>query len=123
MNMFFLFAFGLRAEELFSYEEYFLIYFASGFSGNLLTLLMGPRMVSAGASGAIFGMFGACVIYLSEAVGRSIMVALVYSFFLFVLSLSANVNVLAHLGGLATGLVIGYALARTRRSPAGIYTP
>ena len=114
-NMFFLLIFGLRAEELFSVQEYFAIYFSSGLAGNLLTLLFGPSMVSAGASGAIFGLFGACTIYVRRAVGQSIIGALLFSFFLLMMSSGGNVNNLAHLGGLVAGLLIGYALASRRK--------
>ncbi|MGQ9506857.1 MAG: rhomboid family intramembrane serine protease [Candidatus Bathycorpusculaceae bacterium] len=115
-NMFFLLIFGLRAEEIFSIGEYCLIYFLSGLAGNLLTLLFGPYMISAGASGAIFGLFGACTIYFRRAIGQSIMSALVYAFFLLMLSASPNVNFLAHFGGLAMGLLMGYWLAITRKT-------
>jgi len=114
-NMFFLLIFGLRAEEWFSLKEYLLIYFLSGLAGNLLTLLFGFDMVSAGASGAIFGVFGACTIYFRRAIGQSIFSALLYSFFLLMISTGLNVNVLAHLGGLVVGLLIGYVLGATRR--------
>lgn len=115
-NMFFLLIFGLRAEELFSIQEYLLIYFASGLAGNLLTLLFGPDMISAGASGALFGLFGACIIYIRRTVGQSIMSALLYAFFLFIISSGLNVNLLAHLGGLVVGLLVGYGLAAVRKS-------
>jgi len=117
-NMFFLLIFGLRAEELFSIKEYLLIYFLSGLAGNLLTLLFslfGLDMISAGASGAIFGLFGACTIYIRRAIGQSIIGALLYAFFLLTISAGPDVNNLAHLGGLVVGLLIGYALATTRK--------
>ena len=114
-NMFFLLIFGLRAEDLFSIKEYLLIYFLSGLTGNLLTLLFGPDMISAGASGAIFGMFGACIIYVRRAFGQSMMSALIYAFFLLLVSSGPNVNNMAHLGGLVVGLLIGYALAVQRK--------
>jgi len=114
-NMLFLLIFGFRAEELFSTEEYFLIYFMSGLSGNLLTLLMHPLTVSAGASGAIFGIFGASVIYTRKTFGQSIMGALIYSFFLLMITAGVDVNILAHFGGLVAGLMIGYALAKSRK--------
>lgn len=114
-NMFFLLVFGLRAEDLFSIPEYFLIYVLSGLVGNVLTLLLGPSTISVGASGAIFGMFGACTIYVRRTIGQSIITALVYSFFLLMISSGPNVNFLAHLGGLVAGLLIGYALAATRK--------
>lgn len=114
-NMFFLLIFGIRAEGLFSKKEFFFIYFASGLSGNLLTLLMPPLTLSAGASGAIFGMFSASAIYMGKTLGQSIMGALVYSFFLLILSTGRNVNLFAHFGGLAAGLIIGYSLAKNRK--------
>ncbi len=115
-NMLFLLVFGLRAEEMFSLPEYLGIYFLTGLAGNLLTLwFMDPIIPSAGASGAIFGMFGACVIYDRRSIGQSIIGALIYAFFLFVLSSGPEVNYFAHLGGLGAGLLIGYVLAATRR--------
>jgi rhomboid protease GluP len=116
LNMLFLIIFGLRAEELFTTEEYFFVYMFSGLSGSLLTLfLMAPNTVSAGASGAIFGMYGAGIIYMRKTFGQSIIGALVYAFLLLMLSTGAGVNVVAHFGGLAAGLIIGYALAKSRR--------
>jgi rhomboid protease GluP len=114
-NMFFLLIFGLRAEELFSLHEYLAVYFLSGLAGNLLTLLLGPNVVSAGASGAIFGLFGACAVYVRRLIGQSIIVALMYAFFLLMISSGPEVNFLAHFGGLVVGLLIGYGLAVTRK--------
>jgi rhomboid protease GluP len=114
-NMFFLLIFGFRAEETFSIPEYLLIYFLSGLAGNLLTLLLGPDIISAGASGAIFGVFGACTIYIRRAIGQSIITALMYAFFLFMINIGPGVNVLAHLGGLIVGLLLGYVLATKRK--------
>jgi rhomboid protease GluP len=114
-NMFFLLIFGLRAEELFHVEEYVMIYLLTGLAGNLLTLLLGPWMISAGASGAIFGLFGAVATYVRRAVGQSIVTALAYSFFLLIISTGVGVNILAHLGGLVAGLLIGYLLGSKRQ--------
>jgi len=116
LNMLFLLIFGFRAEDLFSPEEYFFIYFLSGLSGNLMTLLlMDPRTLSAGASGAIFGIFGACVIYMRKTFGQSIMGALLFSFLLLMMSMGRDVNIFAHFGGLVAGLIMGYALAKSRK--------
>jgi rhomboid protease GluP len=116
LNTLFLIIFGLRAEELFKTEEYFLIYILSGLSGSILTLyFMSPYTLSAGASGAIFGMYGAGIIYMRKQLGQSIIGALLYSFLFLMLSTGTGVNVIAHFGGLASGLIIGYILAKTRR--------
>jgi rhomboid protease GluP len=120
-NMFFLLIFGLRAEEMFSLPEYLSIYLLSGLAGNLLSLaLLDPLIPSAGASGAIFGVFGATVIFSRRTVGQSILGALIFAGFLLLLNVGENVNILAHVGGLATGLTIGYILA-IRRKPTAKY--
>jgi len=121
-NMLFLFIFGLRGEEMFSLPEYLSIYFLGGLTGNLLSLLLLPLVtISVGASGAIFAMFGATVIYARRSFRQSIIGALIYAFFLLILSSGAGVNNFAHLGGLVTGLLIGYVLA-TRHKPETRYT-
>ncbi len=120
-NMFFLLIFGLRAEEMFSLPEYLSIYLLSGLAGNLLSLaLLDPLIPSAGASGAIFGIFGATVIFSRRTIGQSILGALLFAGFLLLLNVGENVNIVAHVGGLATGLTIGYILA-VRRKPDAKY--
>jgi rhomboid protease GluP len=83
--------------------------------------LLDFNAVSVGASGAIFGMIGAVAVYARRAIGQSILSALMYVFFLFLINLGPNVNYFAHLGGLAVGLLIGYELA-TRRKPHQVVT-
>jgi rhomboid protease GluP len=113
-NCFFLLIFGLRVEELFGTKLYCIVYFASGLVGNLLTLLMGPYIVSVGASGAIFGLFGAGTMYIRTGLKQSVMGALIYAFFLFMLNIGVGVNLLAHFGGLVTGLILGYLIGKQR---------
>jgi rhomboid protease GluP len=116
LNMLFLVIFGLRAEELFTTEQYFSVYMLAGLSGSLLTLLLMPiYTLSAGASGAIFGLYGASIIYMRKTGGQSIVGALIYSFLLLMLTAGTDVNIVAHFGGLAAGLIIGYAFAKSRR--------
>jgi len=118
-NMLFLLVFGLRAEEMFSLPEYIAVYLLTGLAGNLLSLgFLGPFTPSAGASGAIFGMFGACVIYDRRSIGQSIMGALIYAFFLLIIASGPNVNYFAHFGGLGAGLIIGYFIAARRKPDA-----
>ena len=115
-NLLFLLIFGLRGEEMFSLPEFLTIYLVGGLFGNILSLGFGPDFISVGASGAIFAMFGACVIYGRRSVRQSILGALVYAFFLFFINTGAGVNIAAHLGGLVFGLLLGYLIA-TRRKP------
>lgn len=116
LNMLFLFIFGLRTEEFFKTEEYFTVYMLSGLTGSLLTLFfMSANTLSAGASGAVFGMYGAGLIYMRKKFGQSIAGALLYSLLFLMLTTGSGVNVIAHFGGLATGLAIGYLLAQSHR--------
>jgi rhomboid protease GluP len=117
-NMLFLLIFGLRTEEMFNPAEYVSIYVLSGLTGNMLTLLYGPSMLSAGASGAIFGIFGATLIYMRRAYNQPIITALLFAFLFLVINIGVEVNVLAHLGGLLFGLVVGYYVAATRKTRA-----
>ena len=110
-NMLFLLIFGLRAESIFTKTQYLTIYFASGLFGNLLSLLLPLETVSAGASGAIFGVFGACVVFMFQ----SIIAVVFYSFFLLMMNTAPNVNLFAHFGGLVIGLMLGYLFAEMRR--------
>jgi rhomboid protease GluP len=121
-NMLFLLIFGLRGEEMFSLPEYLSIYFLGGLTGNLLSLFLLPiETISVGASGAIFAMFGAAIIYERRSFSQSIIGALIYAFFLLLISSGPGVNIFAHVGGLLAGLLIGYMLA-TRRKPETRYT-
>jgi rhomboid protease GluP len=115
-NMLFLLVFGLRGEEMFSLPEYLGVYLLGGLAGNLLSLVLGPNLISVGASGAVFAMFGACAIYARRSIGQSVLGAVIFGFFLLLISSGENVNILAHIGGLFAGLGIGYALARLHKN-------
>ncbi len=108
-NMYFLFIIGSQFERLFGGKWLLGTYLLSGLVGNLLTLfIFPPNSLSAGASGAIFGIVGA-VIITSGIIGGNMQAALVNAFFLFLInSILPGVNVYAHLGGLLAGIAIGY---------------
>ena len=63
MNMWALWDVGRMVEGLYGWRRMVFLYFASGVSGNLLSLLAhGDHAVSGGASGAVFGMYGAFLV-------------------------------------------------------------
>jgi len=107
-NLIFLMIFGLGAETLYGWRKYYIIYFASGLFGSLLSLLLGLNTISVGASGAIFGLFGAVTIYSGKMSIQTILVALMYAIYFFILNIGVNVNVFSHAGGLFVGLILGY---------------
>lgn len=62
MNTFALYYIGMSVERIFGSFRFLLIYLFAGFSGSLASLLFSPS-ISAGASGAIFGCFGALLYF------------------------------------------------------------
>ncbi len=55
-NMLALFFFGPRLEERLGSRSFLILYFASGITGGLLSLLFTPNVAIIGASGAVFGV-------------------------------------------------------------------
>jgi rhomboid protease GluP len=62
MNTLALYYIGLTVEKIYGNVRFLFIYLLSGFSGALASLLFSPN-ISAGASGAIFGLFGAMLYF------------------------------------------------------------
>lgn len=96
------------------------IYLLSAIGAGLTSVWWHPEIVSVGASGAIFGLFGAAIIMSQsqripeENHGDLLLIPLVFGVpsLLFGWFLPSVDNA-AHLGGLATGLVVGAALLPT----------
>ncbi len=107
-NMFFLYQLGSQLENIFGWRILLLTYFLSGLTGNLLTLFfLPPYTISAGASGALFGVVGV-LIMATGILGGNMASAVLNAFILFAInSIFPGVNAYAHLGGLLTGSVIG----------------
>jgi rhomboid protease GluP len=100
----------------FSFKQYFAIFVLTGVVGNVLSLLYGPDLTSFGASGGIFGLVAGAVTC-DYAVNRRINRSLVIWFIIIFIysSIAGSVDVLAHVGGAASGLVAGYVIGRSRR--------
>ena len=123
-NMVMLGALGYQLENEIGRIKFLLIYFISGIGGNLCSLYWnvshGEQIISAGASGAIFGLMGALLYIVAVNRGRLgrlsgrgmlIMVALSLYFGL----TSSGVDNSAHIGGLIWGILITVLLYRRKR--------
>ncbi|MEI2690277.1 MAG: rhomboid family intramembrane serine protease [Anaerolineae bacterium] len=64
-NSYALYVVGQDVERLYGSARFLVIYFLAGLGGSLASFVLGTGAISAGASGAIFGLFGASIAYFS----------------------------------------------------------
>lgn len=113
-NMFSLFLFGPELEKIAGKARFLTIYFLAGIFGNIATYVTQEGMyASVGASGAIYGIFGAfaALVYytrrtmpqLKQVIMPIIIIGVIITF------LSPNVNIAGHIGGLIAGFLLGLA--------------
>jgi tetratricopeptide (TPR) repeat protein len=120
-NMWCLWDLGALCESLYGRWTFATVYVITGLSGSLLSVTWRPAGVSAGASGAIFGLAGALIasFYLGKFTAprevirgslRSVLMFAVYN--LAFGAISGHTDNAAHIGGLAAGLIMGALIAR-----------
>ena len=126
LNMLALILFGPAIELRYGKIRYLLLYLTAGVLGSATSLAYSHSTLSAGASGAIFGIIGAWLALVLWNRNRPGMRGQLQSWiFLVVLNVafgaaSPGIDLRAHLGGLVGGFVIGSALeaAARERGPA-----
>jgi rhomboid protease GluP len=131
-NSYALYILGRDVESLYGTARFLAIYLLSGLGGSiafyLIGYLSGNDNPSVGASGAIFGLFGAEASYFwihrkllgrrAQANLRSLATVLLVNLFIgFTLP---YINNTAHFGGLVTGAVLGWLLVPRYTMPAGL---
>lgn len=108
LNSLTLYFLGHLAEDLWGSSRFFLLYLLAGIFGNLLTMVLTPDVLAAGASTSLFGLFGAIVVvgyfgknpYLKQLGSRYqglLLVNLLFNLFM------PDVSLVGHLGGLFGG--------------------
>lgn len=123
-NMVLLGALGWNLELEIGKVRFVIIYFASGIIGNIVSLFYDLTLeqpaVSAGASGAIFGLMGALLYVvianrgrLGRLSGRGMLVMVALSLY-FGLT-STGVDNLAHIGGVVSGFLLAVLLYRRKQ--------
>ncbi|MDO5580622.1 MAG: rhomboid family intramembrane serine protease [Planctomycetia bacterium] len=118
-NMYIFCQTGNLVERLFGHSLFFLVYIGSAITGSLLSMMVHQNVISAGASGAIFGVYGALFAYyvrFHRSVPREIFRGLMKNAILFVVinlvfGLQPGIDNFAHLGGLIGGFLFGLAAA------------
>ena len=116
MNMWAFNILGKQNENFYGHFKMLIIFLYSGIVGNLLSLIfMGNNSISAGASGAIFGLMGSLLYfainqrtYMTEALKRDIIpviiINIIFSFMI------PSINLYAHIGGLLGGMLAASAV-------------
>ena len=119
LNMLSLFFVGSAVEVMYGKWRYLLIYLASGIAGGIVTyFVMPPNTIAVGASGAIFGVFGALgVFYIvnRQALGAYGRGAIGNWLFWIGLNLvfgfrTPGIGIWDHIGGLIAGMLLGFLL-------------
>lgn len=121
INMWALASCGRALELLLGNVGFLLLYLVSAVAGNLAGLAWNPAILSAGASGAIFGVFGGLLGFalprgdsippdllrqLRNSGGTVIVINLIISFGV------PNIDISAHIGGLVAGFLCGLLLSQ-----------
>ncbi|MEU6288448.1 rhomboid family intramembrane serine protease [Streptomyces sp. NPDC046988] len=115
-NMISLWFLGGPLEAALGRARYLALYLVSGLAGSALAYLIGsPTTATLGASGAIFGLFGAtaALVRRLNADMRPVVILLVIS--LIFTFTRGNISWQAHVGGLVAGAVIGFAMLHAPR--------
>ena len=113
-NMYVLYVIGAQIENFYGKIKYLIIYLVSGIVGGLFSCLF-SNYVSAGASGAIFGLLGSLLyfgyhyrVYLGNVLKSQIIPMIVINLAIgFILP---GIDIYAHIGGLIAGVLISMAV-------------
>jgi membrane associated rhomboid family serine protease len=121
-NMFALYILGRLLEPAIGTPRFLALYFASLFAGAFGALLLtDPLATTVGASGAVFGLFGAAFVIargrgldaIASELGLLLVINLVLTFSI------SGISVGGHLGGLAGGLLCALAIVAGERGTLG----
>ena len=126
-NMYSLYLFGPIVERMYGHVEFAVLYLLCAAGGSILTVLLQPFPGAAGASGAIFGLFGLVFVIgrrhkvvaggqtraVMGQVGTLLVINLVFTFVV------PGISWTGHLGGLVIGGLLGFLLPPTGAATLG----
>ena len=127
LNMWVLWGLGKWGERMFGNWTFLMLYVLSGLGGSIASIWWNPTTLSAGASGAVFGAAGGVMAFLllgklevpRPALKRNLNSILVFvAYNVFYGFGESGIDNAAHLGGLATGFVLGAFLHRPLLAPS-----
>ncbi|WP_093831811.1 rhomboid family intramembrane serine protease [Spirosoma endophyticum] len=113
-NMYALLQIGLLLEPILGSRQFVIAYLMAGLAGSVVSLWWHEIVLGAGASGAIFGLYGVFLALLTTnwfdvQTRRDLMRnSLIFVGYNLVIGLQAGIDNAAHMGGLLAGLLFGY---------------
>ena len=113
-NGYSLFILGTLVERLIGPGRFLTLFLFSGFGGSVLVLLLSPTSAVVGASGAIFGLFGALFVIQRSFGGANAQLLIVLGLNLVMGFIVPGISWQAHIGGLITGAVVANIMVKTR---------
>jgi len=122
-NMITLYIVGAPLERVLRPVRYLIVYFLSALGGSLFSVWLSPEFsIGVGASGAIFGLFGALVVLRRQVGAEAGALAVLIGLNLVISFTLPNISWQAHIGGLITGTLVALAMQGidrvSRRRPA-----
>jgi membrane associated rhomboid family serine protease len=105
LNMYCLWALGVTAERSLGRSRYLAVYLVSLLGGSAAVLWTQPDALTAGASGAIFGLMGAVLVLILRMKMNPTSLLIVIAVNLVISLTIPGISLWAHLGGLIVGAV------------------
>jgi membrane associated rhomboid family serine protease len=115
-NMLALWWIGGPLETLLGRARYIALYLISGLGGSALVVLLAPNTLTLGASGAIFGLFGATAVFVKRLRMDMRPVLILLGLNLLFTFTWGNISWQGHIGGLVTGTIVAVGMAYAPRS-------
>ena len=118
-NMYALLAFGSQVERLLGGARYLVLYLVAALGGSVASLLfVNPYVPSIGASGAVFGLFGAYFVMARKLRADTSQIVVLIAINLAIgFAAQGYINNWAHIGGLATGAAVAFVYTHVPRGP------
>ncbi|MCW2889324.1 MAG: Rhomboid family protein [Streptosporangiaceae bacterium] len=110
-NMWALWVIGPQLEHLLGRTRFAVLYLLAALGGNVLCYLLAPDVLGVGASGAIYGLFGAYFVVLKRLRADPKGIVILLAINLVITFSVPGISWQAHIGGLVTGAAVALAYA------------
>lgn len=114
-NMLSLWWIGAPLERMLGRTRYLALYLVSALGGSALVLLLVPGALTLGASGAVFGLFGATAVFMRRMRYDMRPILMLLALNIFFSFTWANVSWQGHIGGLTAGTAVAIGMAYAPR--------